>query len=520
MFVVHRPWSIVKADKKRPNWQRTVSPKKLEALSARQTKKTTQAIIDSTTTLRTELPSDLEIADAWAEYGYSGIAELLEMGEAADSFAGAAESLGETMGLVSQISLGSLPPGMQDKYRFDYTNPRIERIWQRRAGEKIVQPIVNGTLDSVRDIVHRQFTQGLTPRDLAGEIKNCIGLYPRLTRAHTNYVNGLKTQGMTEDRIAALSEKYYDKLLSYRAMTIARTETNFMLNRGQLEVWKQGQENGVIPQGAQKTWITDGNPCPECAAMDGEQVGLNEIWVMSDGTPCDVPTDSHPNCECMMTIDYGDIENAEFSEPESSDDEDDSIEKSDFDDSKHPRDERGRFAAGSSGEKKDGDYASKFSHDEKYSIAHYSGLGYGEVNGLLRGNKIQNEDEAKEHIKNLDSAMNKTSTESDQTVYRGMYDTPQLHSMGESSVGKTIEMPTYWSTTTDKSVAESLAFGSKGVLFEINVPKGSRAIEAEHFKSHSVQGKEKELILPRGGKYKITGYKKQGKKSVYKLEVI
>jgi hypothetical protein len=319
MFVTHKPWSLVaKAakTKKRPNWSRTRSPKRLEALSRRMEKAVTIDLVKGIKTFRSKIPDPEKIYEAWMKGNYSAIDREIEWEKFPGEIAPASEKTFEAMMASADIAMQALPPPIKSRYRFDYKNPGIERIWRKRTGEWMVDPLVKGGRESIQDIVYTQFTQGLNPRDLVGEIKNYIGLYPRLARAHTNYVLSLKQTDMAPERIDELSENYYDKLLTYRANMIARTETNFMLNRGQLEVWQQGQENGIIPLGATKVWVVDGNPCEDCQEMDGEAVGLAESWVTPDGDVVEVPTEIHPHCACMMTIEYGDIETAEFEESE------------------------------------------------------------------------------------------------------------------------------------------------------------------------------------------------------------
>ncbi len=148
-------------------------------------------------------------------------------------------------------------------------------------------------------------TNGASPRDMAKEIKNYVGLYPRLATAHSNYVAKLRKDGVRPDRIEVLSDKYYDRLLTYRTETIARTETQFMLNRGQLTVWQEGSRQGLLPPDSKKVWIVDGNPCEICEPMDGIAVGINESWSLDDGSEVDIPTEAHPNCMCIMDLDMG-----------------------------------------------------------------------------------------------------------------------------------------------------------------------------------------------------------------------
>lgn len=320
MFVSYKPWSIVaKARRsKRPKWKDTRTTKRLESLSLTMQRSISMDLVKGIKTFRKTIPDKEEIYQAWLKRGYGGIVNLINWKEIPNVVAPATKKLNESFVKSSELAVEVLPPPIKDRLRFDYGNPKIQRLFQQRSGEKIVQPLVEGGRQSIQQIVHRQFTQGLSPKMMAGEIKNYIGLYPQLAGAHTNYVLGLLGSGMKESEAERLSNAYYDKLLDYRAMSIARTETHFMVSHGQLEVWKQGQDNGLIPTGAKKVWDADGNPCPDCEDMDGVAVDIDDVWVMNDGTVCDVPSDSHPNCNCTPSIDYGDIENAEFEEPEES----------------------------------------------------------------------------------------------------------------------------------------------------------------------------------------------------------
>jgi hypothetical protein len=316
MFVVHKPWSHVAkmAKSRKPRW--TGDRKKLAAISLRQQRKTAKLIVAGVKKIRDSLPSTIQIG-LDLEEGYPTFINRMRLaGGNHEKFDEAGESLWETLILSSGVAIDNLPDGIKSRYRFDYSNPRIERVWRKRAGEKIVEPILQGTRDSIQNAIHNQFIKGLSPRDIAEDIKGYVGLYPRLATALKNYKVGLAEKGLPIENQVKYALAYEDKLLDYRAMSIARTETNFMINRGQLEVWRQGQDNGIIPKGATKVWEVDGNPCPDCDDMDGEAVGLNDVWVMGDGTICEVPQDSHPQCECTMSIEYGDIETADFGEEE------------------------------------------------------------------------------------------------------------------------------------------------------------------------------------------------------------
>lgn len=84
-----------------------------------------------------------------------------------------------------------------------------------------------------------------------------------------------------------------------RAETIARTEIMTAANEGQRMGWDASVEAGLLPEDAKKTWIaTEVGACPECEALDGETVGLDEEYPNDggDGPPL------HPNCRCTEGI--------------------------------------------------------------------------------------------------------------------------------------------------------------------------------------------------------------------------
>lgn len=295
---------VQKARSKRPRWKDTRTDRRMSALHSQMSRSISADLVTGVKKFKSRIPDKEAIYEAWLKGGYSKIMELIPWHRMVEDVMPAAHRTKDALFGSMDINREALPKPINKALRFDYSNPRIERTWAKRTGEWMVNPLVNGGRDAIQDIVHRQFTQGLDPRSMAGEIRGYIGLYPRLANALTNYKQGLAAKGMPIENQQKYAIAYEDRLLDYRSMMIARTETNFMLNRGQLEVWRQANDAGLIPNAAVKVWQADGSPCEDCSAMDGEEVGLAEAWVTPDGDVVDVPTEIHPNCNCIMTIDY------------------------------------------------------------------------------------------------------------------------------------------------------------------------------------------------------------------------
>lgn len=212
---------------------------------------------------------------------------------------------------AAETSLVAVNKPLKNKLRFDTDNPRIKRYLDTRTASMVTN-IETEAKEVIRSAVTRSFDKALTPSQVAGRIKGSIGILPRHELALEGYRNGLETQGISPDRIESLSDRYADRLLDYRANMIARTETKFAQNYGQLFVWQQGAAEGYIDRNSsQKVWVVDGDPCEVCEPMDGESVGLDEVWILPDGTSAMVPTDSHPHCMCNMVLSFGGEETAE-----------------------------------------------------------------------------------------------------------------------------------------------------------------------------------------------------------------
>jgi SPP1 gp7 family putative phage head morphogenesis protein len=102
-------------------------------------------------------------------------------------------------------------------------------------------------------------------------------------------------EGVTRLVARQRAEKYTQKLIRTRAQTIARTETMRASNEGQAQLWRQAQEMGLLTGKEQKVWQV-ADPCPICAPLDGERVGINEDFSVGQDPPL------HPRCRCTFGL--------------------------------------------------------------------------------------------------------------------------------------------------------------------------------------------------------------------------
>jgi len=189
--------------------------------------------------------------------------------------------------------IGGLPSrGLSFAVRFDGRNPRAEE-WARSQSSALIVDILESTREAAREIVRAGIERGANPRktalELAGRIDKVsgrrsggiLGLSPDLA-AHVRAAEidmqsaeGLKRylgrtlrdkrydarvmraisegRGLSKADAELLASRYYDRLLSYRAERISRTEATAALNAGRNEGLKQLIESGNVRQDQVKT---------------------------------------------------------------------------------------------------------------------------------------------------------------------------------------------------------------------------------------------------------------------------
>lgn len=159
--------------------------------------------------------------------------------------------------------------------------------------------------------------------------------------------------------------------------------------------------------------------------------------------------------------------------------------------------------------------------DEKAAVDDYSTIHYSDINNVLRGRfanpRFQEQiDAAKGRIKALDAAIAKGSLARDAVLFRGTH----IDAVGGKvpAVGTVFSDGGFLSTSPSRDSAASFASGSAGMgaLLRIAAPKGTRAIDV----SHVAGGHEKEVLLNRGTKLKVTGVSQSGGHTVIDVKVV
>lgn len=284
---------------KRPKWKVTRTKPRMEKLVDTMSGGVRVSLIHGIRAFKKRINPE-QIYQAWLSKDYTGLFKNVPWEKLPEDVAPAFEKVKRASSRASYLSLNALPGEVKAKFRYDLSNPRLERYINTRTGNLIVD-IQSGTQKVVQQAVARSFAEALSPRQVADIIYDSIGLLPRHEIAVRNYADGLREKGYTLQNIQKLSEGYANRLLDYRANMIARTETHAASNFGQISVWNEAARQGYIDRNsARKVWHVDGNPCPECQDLDGTSVGLDEVFV-SESDAVDGPP-LHPQCECDIEL--------------------------------------------------------------------------------------------------------------------------------------------------------------------------------------------------------------------------
>ena len=277
------------------------APTKLEALSDKMASTVSLNLVKGIRTFKKRIPLDM-LEESIKTNSIGHIIKNIPWQDSMEDIYPGFKTLEKSFEMSAMISREALPSQLQKNLRMDLSNPRYKNFISSRF-DHLMRDLNEDTQKIVQRAIQRSLSKAKTPNQIANEIVDHIGLNDRQSIALMNYQSGLESKNVSPKKIEALTERYSNQLLKQRATTIARTEIQNANNRGQLAVWTEAQNEGLLNMDETfKIWQTDRSPCPSCKAMNGKKVKLNEKWVLSDGRTVDVPSENHPNCYCFQTL--------------------------------------------------------------------------------------------------------------------------------------------------------------------------------------------------------------------------
>lgn len=286
----------------------SVTPKRLDMLHREMTGTIKVDLLRGISSIKQNLTAD-DMRRAFMSGNYDAVRE--ELGSSIKGVMGKAID-GAIRG-VHDALIPTLPTNARAELRYDPSNPRISRYLNTRAGN-LITTSEDGMLEAVRAMTTGALATGMSVPQAAATIRDSIGLNAPQARALANYKANLFDQGIPTDRASDLATAYSERLLDQRATMIAGHEVRNAQNVGQLDIWQEGVKADLLPAKSEKQWSTDANPCEEwCEQMDGVTVGLDEPWEVKSTRNgrvqlVQVPSETHPNCYCIMLIVLGEDE--------------------------------------------------------------------------------------------------------------------------------------------------------------------------------------------------------------------
>jgi hypothetical protein len=217
------------------------------------------------------------------------------------------EYLRPALNTLRQVTAAGVKAGAQQVggfgVRFNMVSPTAVEAARTHAAKLVVE-VTAETRRAIRDVVSRSFVEGIPPRDSARLLKELVGLTRRQAQAVMRKYAADVRRGLSRSQSLARSRRYADRLVSKRALTIARTETIAAASRGQLAAWQAAQRMGKLSAGAMKVWIVtpDDRLCKRCRPMDGRTVPVSANFAGPLGSAMAPPL--HPNCRCAIGLTF------------------------------------------------------------------------------------------------------------------------------------------------------------------------------------------------------------------------
>jgi len=165
---------------------------------------------------------------------------------------------------------------------FDAFNPRAIKYCTKES-LKLITVISEQSKLGIQEIMKHGMTKGKSIGYMASDVRDITGLDRISARAYINYKDRLIQQGITGKKFDKLVKIKKIDLHNYRAIRIARTEANRMINNGAVLGYQDAGYESIIWAGG------GGNICEYCESKLGTEYDAKDFLGM-------LP--AHPNCQC------------------------------------------------------------------------------------------------------------------------------------------------------------------------------------------------------------------------------
>lgn len=228
-----------------------------------------------------------------------------------------------------------VPKSVATAMSFTLLNPSAVSFLQGYTFS-LITALTQQARETIQEIITVGYRDGITPQQQARQIRQFIGLTAAQYRAVQRYRQLLESGDpgdlrdtltralrdarydasvqraaaqnarLTRQQIDRLVTRYAERQLKYRAEVIARTETIRAANAGQIEAWRQAQQQGLLSSTARMKWIYTKDErtctiCPQIAEMNPGGVPIGGAFQSPVGL-VRLPPDPHPSCRCSLGL--------------------------------------------------------------------------------------------------------------------------------------------------------------------------------------------------------------------------
>lgn len=192
--------------------------------------------------------------------------------------------------------------GMTGRLAFDLVNPRVVE-WARMNSGRLVTNVSNSVREMIRTTTERAWREGIGINELTRRLEKYLPLLPQHAVAVDSYRQMLLGRGTQKGIANKRADEYADRLIRWRANTVARSEVIHAADAGRLEYWRQMSDSGYIdPHYTMRQWNTamDERTCSVCGPMDKVTILFDAQYDTANGM-LDIPH-AHPNCRCSESL--------------------------------------------------------------------------------------------------------------------------------------------------------------------------------------------------------------------------
>lgn len=172
------------------------------------------------------------------------------------------------------------------------------QAWVKANAAREVARTLDGGRATIREVVERRLFGNFSRQAAVEMVRGLVGLNRNQALWLATQAQELKLGGASEAEIRATSARLSRELLVKRAEVIAEHELARAKTAAQRFIWDEWKADGKLSDRTRKVWVAKSDPCPVCSDLDGQEVGLDELF----DEQYEGPPDPHVGCLCRLAL--------------------------------------------------------------------------------------------------------------------------------------------------------------------------------------------------------------------------